>query len=116
VYEGPLARPQVDPAFGLQPVQGLAHRLPADAQLPGELGFHQVLAGPEGAGHDQLDQSLVHGLPQRHRPRDRPDRPRCRTLSVVSQRLGHAHRSSSSLRSVYSRLYPKCSNGPPSDR
>jgi hypothetical protein len=87
VHERTLARAQVDPALGLEPVQGLAHRLPAHPELPGQLGFHQVLAGPEGAGHDELGQGLVHRLAQRDRPLDRPDQPR---RHVVRGRFGHA--------------------------
>ena len=71
--ERTLVRPQVDPAFCLQPVQCLTDRLAAHPELAGQLGLHQVLPRPQPATDDQLDQSLVHGLAQRHRPCHRAD-------------------------------------------
>jgi hypothetical protein len=44
VHEGTLAGPQVHPPLGLHAVQRLADRLPADAELAGEIGLHHVLA------------------------------------------------------------------------
>jgi hypothetical protein len=73
VHEGPLGRAQVDPAFGLQPVQRLTHRLPADTELAGQVGFHQVLTRLEIAPDDELDQGLVDGMTQRHGPLNRTD-------------------------------------------
>ena len=68
MHEGALAGPQVNPALGLQAMQGLTDRLAAHTQLPGQLGLHQMLAGPQPAPDDELHECLVNRLPQRHRP------------------------------------------------
>ena len=68
-----FGRRLLHPAFRLEAVQRLADRLAAHPELAGQLGLDQVLTGAEPAAHHQLDQGLVHGLAQRHRPRDRVD-------------------------------------------
>ena len=75
VHERPLVGPQVNPPLRLQPVQRLPDRLAAHPELAGELGLHQVLAGPQPALHHQFHQRLIDRLPQRHRPLHRADRP-----------------------------------------
>jgi len=57
VDEGALCGAQVDPAVGLQSLQGFAYRLAADSEVFGELCLDQVLAGFEGAVDDQFDQA-----------------------------------------------------------
>jgi hypothetical protein len=63
VHEGALAGPQVDPPLGLHAVQRLADRLPADAELAGEVGLDHVLPGRQLTAHDQVDERVVHRLP-----------------------------------------------------
>ena len=65
VHEGALGGPEVDPALGVQPLQRLAHRLPGDAEVPGELALDEVLAGAERAGDDEFEQGLVDAVAQR---------------------------------------------------
>ena len=52
-------------------------RLAAHPELAGQLGLHQVLPGREPASDDQLDQGLVDGLAQRHRPLQGTDHRHC---------------------------------------
>jgi hypothetical protein len=73
VHEGALTGPQVDPPLGLHAVQRLADRLPADPELPGQVGLHHVLAGRQLTADDQVDQRVVNRLAQRHRPLQRAD-------------------------------------------
>ena len=64
VHERALRGAQVDPAVGLQPLQGFTHRLPADAEVLGQFVFDQVLAPLQGALHDQVHDRVVDGLAQ----------------------------------------------------
>jgi hypothetical protein len=97
VHEGALAGAQVHPALGFQAVQRLPDRLPADAELAGQLGFHKMLARPEIAADDEIDQRVVDRLTQRDRPRQGADRRRSRlrglrhlAYSLVRCGLGNA--------------------------
>ncbi len=81
VHEGALGRLEIHPALGLQALQRLAHRLPAHAELAGQLTLHQVLPRPQRPLDDQVGERLVHGLPQG-----------CRTLQRLRDVRG-AHRS-----------------------
>jgi hypothetical protein len=81
VDEGPLAGPQVNPALRLQAVQRLADRLPAHAELAGQVGFDEMLTRPEPAANDEFHQGLVDRLAQRHRPLDWADGPRIREVA-----------------------------------
>ena len=67
VYERALRGPEVDPAVGLQTLQGFTHRLPADAEVFGKFVFDQVLASLQGALHDQVHDRVVDGLTQGRR-------------------------------------------------
>jgi hypothetical protein len=73
VHEGALAGPQVHPPLGLHAVQRLADRLPADAELAGQVSLDHVLARRQLPAHDQVDQRVIHRLAQRHRPLQRAD-------------------------------------------
>ena len=60
--ERALPGAEFDPAVGLQALQGLSHRLPADAEVLGELGLDDVLTPLQGAVDDQFDDRVVDGL------------------------------------------------------
>jgi hypothetical protein len=62
VLERALRGAEVDPAVGLQALQGFTHRLPADAEVLGQFVFDQVLAPLQGALHDQVHDRVVDGL------------------------------------------------------
>ena len=64
VHERALRGAEVDPAVGLQTLQGFTHRLPADAEVLGQFVFDQVLAPLQGALHDQVHDRVVDGLAQ----------------------------------------------------
>ena len=73
VHEGALAGPQIHPTLGLHAVQRLADRLPADAELAGEVGLDHVLARRQLPADDQVNERVVHRLAQRHWPLQRTD-------------------------------------------
>jgi len=64
VHEGALCGTELDPAVGLQTLQGFSHRLPADAEVLRELVLDQVLAPFQGSVHDQFHDRFVDGLAQ----------------------------------------------------
>ena len=64
VHESALRGAELDPAVGLQALQGFSHRLPADAEVLGQLVLDQVLAALQGAVHDQFHDRVVDGLAQ----------------------------------------------------
>jgi hypothetical protein len=55
----------------VQPLQGFAYGLAADAEVLGEVGFDEVLTGLERAVDDQFGQGVVDGLAQWGGPGDR---------------------------------------------
>lgn len=81
VHEGALGGTEVDPAVGLEALEGFADRLAADTEVFGEFGFDEVLAGLEGAADDQFGQRVVDGLAQRCRAGDAPGRSGCECLA-----------------------------------
>ncbi len=62
VHEGALRGTELDPAVGLQALQGFSHRLPADAEVLGQFVLDEVLAPLQGAVHDQFHDRVVDGL------------------------------------------------------
>ena len=64
VHESALRGAELDPAVGLQTLQGFSHRLPADAEVLRQFVLDQVLAALQGAVHDQFHDRVVDGLAQ----------------------------------------------------
>ncbi len=65
MHESALAGVQIDPALTAELLQRLAHRLPGDPEQLGQLTLHEVLAGLELAGDDELLNRLDHALTER---------------------------------------------------
>lgn len=61
----PWAGLEIDPALGVQALEGLTYGLAGDPEMAGEFALHQMLPGPQGAHGDEFEQRLVDTLAQR---------------------------------------------------